>query len=1221
MPQLSSLVALHSLITAIVSQTEDPTGLTAVWYPALTLGWIDNIYTGETVAIDIGQTSFNNIFATSEHHILRRECVDCTSPFHKEIFYKRITNPFTFDVYSSMISWLSTDNILNTDFKLYTTLQDALTDSNQWTYCNYDDPPVGAFRDCGPFGYVPSNWVSHGTSTIRSSRTGKFSILVNSSYDLDTTCALGSNYHIYGQPCIVSGDPHFTVWNGNRHDFQGQPARNFSGTFKEQYYYLHPCAGSSLTDDMPITIMGRHYHWGDRSVTGLDYITLELYDDNGDQYLAWFSSSIHHWVLNGFGTMNSLFDAHDTATLNDLVSGATTNLGLEDKFKITYAQTNDRRIDVYIEIGDFCSLQFYMYGQMNFVDGRYRMHYLQITPPFCYKCHSCGLCGDFKSESTGETIEFLETCDGYSIGYRAGWSATIEEAYDCNALSWEKSVVDNCTNDETPTPPAPGSTPAPVVPYTPFIGDDFAYVPPCDPSIEAQVITACQSAVDADAVCCATIGGLFCDELQESCEVDACAASGTDASLIAGNVQEILSEPIALVCTIPDVGDQFDEETVLALVTYAPTPPSLSPTQSPTTPAPTLLVGNETCEDAGHIVHFDWDWMMSDETIAPDMSYVLNVDTDSLSLVIDVYLDYVGSAYADDHTYGYGVTYILDFEDYDAEVDDIREPGTCQNRVAADFASETWDQLWLYSDTPWVDNHIDNESYLAYPPSGEYWDLSIDGTGDVCGPMHYHGEFEWGELLSCTNYDGSLNYIQLHENEEWLNLTGVFYVNVFSPLMKDFDSGYYRAYQLLSAPFVIAVRKTVNVISSVGINIFMATIIAVYKEDLETDFRLIILTESADLLMLQSPQLLSVSPASVPSVSILSSSVNSGCLAGSNTLCLQLWEIYANNVTCPPTNFSGTYNLGFAATCNPSAPYTDPNALCVEYLTTYGSSVALSADLEWLDEVCDPEVFIVQFESEMIFYTSQTFESVVGDDEQYTKGDIAYVELQIDIPSNSFDIFYLQIMNVWLCTTAPQYEPLTVSDQTVGSDGCLSANMDPDHPWHIIINGVASDLTPVGDEIVIYNATNGTARFSFLVPSAVERTSLYVHVQASLELYDTPARRRLLQEEDAAVNTATQIRHFDGAIGIGERETDDDVLRPQGLPIDDVSIGTENDDNTVWIISVAGACVLMICGALFVIRKRCKWVKPRKESVLVADDPRFTIEDIDCESGSLLDSM
>ena len=74
------------------------------------------------------------------------------------------------------------------------------------------------------------------------------------------------------------------------------------------------------------------------------------------------------------------------------------------------------------------------------------------------------------------------------------------------------------------------------------------------------------------------------------------------------------------------------------------------------------------------------------------------------------------------------------------------------------------------------------------------------------------------------------------------------YINVVSPLLKNSDSGYYRVYQLLSAPFVIAVRKVVNIISSVGINIFTATIIAVYKEDLETDFRLVIMTESADFL-------------------------------------------------------------------------------------------------------------------------------------------------------------------------------------------------------------------------------------------------------------------------------------------------------------------------------------------------------------------------------------
>lgn len=53
------------------------------------------------------------------------------------------------------------------------------------------------------------------------------------------------------------------------------------------------------------------------------------------------------------------------------------------------------------------------------------------------------------------------------------------------------------------------------------------------------------------------------------------------------------------------------------------------------------------------------------------------------------------------------------------------------------------------------------------------------------------------------------------------------------------SSGFYRVYQLLSQPFIIAVHKTVNVISSTGINLYVVTIIAVFKENMEADLKMV----------------------------------------------------------------------------------------------------------------------------------------------------------------------------------------------------------------------------------------------------------------------------------------------------------------------------------------------------------------------------------------------
>ncbi len=92
--------------------------------------------------IDKGSIFFNSIFHNSIHHIIKRECRQCSQLSHQIIYYKRLTFVEIFDVYNAMINWESFHNKLDTDFQLYSTLQDALNDNNPWLYCNYDDSKV-----------------------------------------------------------------------------------------------------------------------------------------------------------------------------------------------------------------------------------------------------------------------------------------------------------------------------------------------------------------------------------------------------------------------------------------------------------------------------------------------------------------------------------------------------------------------------------------------------------------------------------------------------------------------------------------------------------------------------------------------------------------------------------------------------------------------------------------------------------------------------------------------------------------------------------------------------------------------------------------------------------------------------------------------------------------------------------------------------------------------
>ena len=52
------------------------------------------------------------------------------------------------------------NNVLGVDFKLYNSFEDAEIDSNEWKFCNYNDPGVGFPRDCGPVSAVIFQWNS-----------------------------------------------------------------------------------------------------------------------------------------------------------------------------------------------------------------------------------------------------------------------------------------------------------------------------------------------------------------------------------------------------------------------------------------------------------------------------------------------------------------------------------------------------------------------------------------------------------------------------------------------------------------------------------------------------------------------------------------------------------------------------------------------------------------------------------------------------------------------------------------------------------------------------------------------------------------------------------------------------------------------------------------------------------------------------------------------------
>ncbi|EED87460.1 predicted protein [Thalassiosira pseudonana CCMP1335] len=102
--------------------------------------------------------------------LIRRFCDSCSSETHRDIYYKRLTPIPEFGEAEGQVyfldlflnNWNSQPaNVLNTDFELYSTYEDAIAGTNGWKKCNYNDAGVGFPRDCGPEWNIGSQWNSY----------------------------------------------------------------------------------------------------------------------------------------------------------------------------------------------------------------------------------------------------------------------------------------------------------------------------------------------------------------------------------------------------------------------------------------------------------------------------------------------------------------------------------------------------------------------------------------------------------------------------------------------------------------------------------------------------------------------------------------------------------------------------------------------------------------------------------------------------------------------------------------------------------------------------------------------------------------------------------------------------------------------------------------------------------------------------------------------------
>ena len=98
-------------------------------------GWANVIGWGELYVPDNGGNLNQMLNANpSNKRIIRRTCLGCATS-HYETYYRRFTTAPSnlIDILKS--DWVSTSNVLGTDFNLYSSYEEAVNNANPWTNC------------------------------------------------------------------------------------------------------------------------------------------------------------------------------------------------------------------------------------------------------------------------------------------------------------------------------------------------------------------------------------------------------------------------------------------------------------------------------------------------------------------------------------------------------------------------------------------------------------------------------------------------------------------------------------------------------------------------------------------------------------------------------------------------------------------------------------------------------------------------------------------------------------------------------------------------------------------------------------------------------------------------------------------------------------------------------------------------------------------------------
>ena len=384
------------------------------------------------------------------------------------------------------------------------------------------------------------------------------------------------------------------------------------------------------------------------------------------------------------------------------------------------------------------------------------------------------------------------------------------------------------------------------------------------------------------------------------------------------------------------------------------------------------------------------------------------------------------------------------------------------------------------------------------------------------------------------------------------------------------------------------------------------TVIAVYKEDQETDFKLILLTESADYLKLTRSlnDIFNFNPDNtnnditsddfIDNIDPENIDTNE-CLNNKGFICSQLWEISAIDIGCIPdgkgTDFSGNYQLSFVPECR-STGNTNLDNYCSQWLIDHpdiATRVTLDTDLIWHDDICDPIIFTVQFVAVMSFYQNDNFDSVIADDHLYQVGeDTIYVQIDTTFPSDTMDVFNTELVQVHICTFDPLNPPSEdLSD--LSTFGCFG-NRDTEYDEYFfkIYDSADSNVNLDSFQIETEGISN-IVRFSFVIPHEVARDTLYIQAELEVELQELGRRRRILLSS-ITEPTANQIDNFIDKVGINHGQEPESPFNNKNnkphneyYPQEPINPITNPVSPPVWTINLSSPWIIGIGSILGLI--------------------------------------